>query len=120
VHVPPGVSLTMIAVVLLAGIAASKFLPSSKKSPVPARPCTHRDTIRFESTDGYECPQCVAQGDTWVQLRMCTACGQIGCCDTSKNKHASAHYRATGHPIVRSIEPGERWKWCYVDETLVD
>ncbi len=62
------------------------------------------------------CEECLASGGRWVHLRMCQTCGHIGCCDSSPNRHATAHNRATGHPIVRSAEPGEDWSWCYVDE----
>jgi uncharacterized UBP type Zn finger protein len=62
------------------------------------------------------CEECLAQGDTWVQLRLCLACGHVGCCDSSKNKHATKHFHRTKHPVIRSFEPGERWMWCYVDE----
>lgn len=62
------------------------------------------------------CEDCLAMGGRWVHLRMCQSCGRIGCCDSSPNRHASAHHRGTGHPIVRSAEPGEDWSWCYVDE----
>ncbi|MFI5008765.1 MAG: UBP-type zinc finger domain-containing protein [Solirubrobacterales bacterium] len=62
------------------------------------------------------CEECLASGGHWVHLRMCQTCGHIGCCDSSPNRHATAHNRATGHPIVRSAEPGEDWSWCYVDE----
>jgi hypothetical protein len=55
-------------------------------------------------------------GDSWVHLRECLICGHVGCCDSSPDRHATAHYHATGHPIVRSFEPGEDWRWCYVDE----
>jgi uncharacterized UBP type Zn finger protein len=55
-------------------------------------------------------------GGKWVHLRICLACGHVGCCDSSPNRHATAHYRATEHAIVRSLEPGEDWSWCYVDE----
>ena len=55
----------------------------------------------------------------WIHLRMCQTCGHIGCCDQSAGKHATAHHKETGHPIVRSAEPGESWSWCYVDETLM-
>ena len=55
---------------------------------------------------------------TWVHLRMCQACGHIGCCDNSPGKHATAHYEATAHPLIRSAEPGEDWSWCYVDEAM--
>jgi len=65
------------------------------------------------------CPQCVEQGDTWVHLRVCMTCGQVGCCDSSKNKHARAHFEKEGHPVIRSIEDGESWGWCYVDDQYV-
>jgi uncharacterized UBP type Zn finger protein len=61
----------------------------------------------------------VATGERWVHLRMCLTCGLVGCCDSSPNHHASAHHASTGHPIARSVEPGESWRWCYVDEELV-
>ena len=78
--------------------------------------CTHLGQIKFTSTDQHVCAQCVKLGDTWMHLRMCLVCGQVGCCDSSKNKHATKHFHETGHPLVRSIEPGERWIWCYTDE----
>lgn len=59
-------------------------------------------------------------GDTWVHLRLCLVCGHVGCCDSSKNKHATAHYRATGHPLVASLERGEHWAWCYADEEFFE
>jgi uncharacterized UBP type Zn finger protein len=59
-------------------------------------------------------------GDRWVHLRLCLSCGHVGCCDSSKNKHASAHYRHVKHPIVQSFEPGEDWRWCYADEMFLD
>ncbi|NHA66745.1 Na+/H+ antiporter [Phycicoccus flavus] len=67
-------------------------------------------------TDG--CPECRAEGLTWVHLRSCTDCGHVGCCDSSEGKHAAAHFRGSGHPVMRSIEPGEAWRWCFVDEVL--
>ncbi|WP_235986520.1 UBP-type zinc finger domain-containing protein [Burkholderia contaminans] len=57
-------------------------------------------------------------GSRWVHLRMCLICGHVGCCDSSPNRHASRHFRETGHRLVRSIEPGERWIWCYEDEVV--
>ncbi len=83
-------------------------------------PCTHLDQIRQvtpSSTNG--CEECLAMGDTWVHLRECLTCGHVACCDSSKNKHATKHFHTTEHPIVRSIEPGEDWQWCYVDKTFV-
>jgi uncharacterized UBP type Zn finger protein len=81
--------------------------------------CSHLDQIRVMATDTLECAECVAMGDTWVHLRLCLSCGQVGCCDSSKNQHASKHAAASGHPIVGSLEPGEAWQWCYVDEMVV-
>ena len=62
------------------------------------------------------CAECLKTGDRWVHLRMCMTCGQIGCCDSSPNRHASRHARDVGQPIARSAEPGEDWSWCFVDE----
>lgn len=77
--------------------------------------CDHLDQIRL--TDVYEhvCPECVKLGDTWVHLRMCLTCGHIGCCDSSKNQHATKHFQSSGHPLIRSAQPGEAWMWCYLD-----
>jgi uncharacterized UBP type Zn finger protein len=80
--------------------------------------CTHLDQIRITDTDKDYCEDCVAVGSTWVHLRLCLSCGHVGCCDSSPNRHASKHSRNTSHPLVRSIEPGESWVWCYVDETV--
>ena len=66
------------------------------------------------------CPACVELGDDWVHLRQCLTCGNVGCCDMSLNKHASAHFAATRHPVARSIQPGELWRWCYADEAMDD
>ncbi|MGQ7935988.1 UBP-type zinc finger domain-containing protein [Paraburkholderia sp. D1E] len=65
-------------------------------------------------TDKDYCEECVRSGQSWVHLRLCLTCGHVGCCDSSTNRHASKHRQETGHPLVRSIEPGERWVWCYV------
>lgn len=64
------------------------------------------------------CPECVAMGSTWVHLRICQACGHVGCCDNSLNMHATKHFQATQHPVMTSAQPGERWAWCYADEDL--
>jgi len=78
--------------------------------------CKHTDQIEITTTDKHVCEDCVKTGDTWVHLRLCLSCGHVGCCDSSKNKHATKHFRSTKHPLMRSIEPGESWMWCYVDE----
>ena len=82
--------------------------------------CSHlREIGRVEPrTSG--CPECLAMGDSWVHLRLCLTCGHVGCCDSSKNRHATKHFHATRHPVIRSLEPGERWAWCYVDELGVE
>jgi uncharacterized UBP type Zn finger protein len=83
-----------------------------------AETCTHLDTIEvLELPDEIPgCEECLAMGSTWVHLRMCQSCGHIGCCDDSPNRHATTHFAATEHPIIRSAEPGEDWSWCFVDE----
>ena len=80
------------------------------------RTCSHLDQVQTDrpNTDG--CEECLAMGDHWVHLRLCRACGHVGCCDSSKNKHATKHFQTTRHPIMSSLEPGEDWSWCYVDE----
>ncbi|MFG2192074.1 UBP-type zinc finger domain-containing protein [Streptomyces sp. NPDC048639] len=65
------------------------------------------------------CEECLRLGSTWVHLRVCLTCGQVGCCDSSPHRHARGHADEAGHPIVASIEPGEDWRWCFVDEALV-
>jgi uncharacterized UBP type Zn finger protein len=84
--------------------------------------CSHLDQIDLQvtpsSTEG--CSECLRIGGRWVHLRECMICGEVGCCDSSPNRHASAHARATGHPIVRSLEPGEHWFWCYQDNVAFE
>jgi uncharacterized UBP type Zn finger protein len=85
---------------------------------VSAQACTHLDQVTVtdlpEAIPG--CEDCLKIGSAWVHLRMCETCGHIGCCDNSPNRHATAHFHETAHPIIRSAEPGEDWSWCYVDE----
>jgi uncharacterized UBP type Zn finger protein len=78
--------------------------------------CTHLDTIRDVTPSAQGCEDCLRTGDRWFHLRLCLECGHVGCCDDSPGRHASAHAAATDHPIIRSIEPGEDWSWCFVDE----
>jgi uncharacterized UBP type Zn finger protein len=85
-----------------------------------AESCTHLDQIKISHTDKRVCEDCVKIGSRWVHLRLCLTCGHVGCCDSSPNKHASRHFAKTGHPLVRSIEPGENWIWCYVDELVLE
>jgi len=83
-----------------------------------AKKCTHLNQIKVTNTDIRVCEECVKLGDTWVHLRLCISCGNVGCCDSSKNKHATKHFHASKHPVMRSIEPGEDWIWCYLDEMI--
>ena len=84
--------------------------------------CTHLESVgptepKPVSQDG--CVGCLSEGRTdWVHLRLCLTCGYVGCCDSSPRKHASAHYKSQGHPVMRSVEPGESWRWCFVDEVV--
>lgn len=80
-----------------------------------ARECTHTDSIKVTKVTKHVCEDCVKIGGEWLHLRMCLQCGHVACCDSSPNKHASAHFRHTNHPIMRSAEPGETWTWCFID-----
>lgn len=66
------------------------------------------------------CEECLKLGDRWVQLRLCLTCGHVGCCDSSKNKHATRHYHETQHPVMRSYQAGKPWAWCYADEVMAE
>ena len=78
--------------------------------------CTHLDTLNVVTPSDDGCHECLAAGGRWVHLRMCQECGHVGCCDSSPSRHATAHFHATAHPIVRSFEPGEEWFYCYADD----
>jgi uncharacterized UBP type Zn finger protein len=83
--------------------------------------CEHLNklvTVEPNTIDG--CEDCLKIGGTWVHLRLCQSCGHVGCCDSSPNRHATAHFRLTTHPVMQSFEPGEFWAYCYVDETIVN
>jgi uncharacterized UBP type Zn finger protein len=81
-----------------------------------AKQCTHLDQIQDVTPSAQGCEDCLKIGGRWVHLRMCLVCGHVGCCDSSPNRHATAHYHTSGHPLIQSVEPGESWIWCYVDE----
>jgi uncharacterized UBP type Zn finger protein len=81
--------------------------------------CAHAAHLQHHAPNTPQgCQECLTSGDTWVHLRLCDACGHVGCCDDSKNTHATKHFHATQHPVMSSFQPGEHWKWCYVDETI--
>ena len=83
--------------------------------------CTHLDTITVTElpAEVAGCEDCLATGGRWMHLRICLVCGHVGCCDSSPNRHATAHAASSGHAIIRSLEPGEDWSWCYVDEVAM-
>jgi uncharacterized UBP type Zn finger protein len=83
--------------------------------------CTHLDTVEVlelpESVDG--CEDCLATGGQWLHLRICLECGKVGCCDDSPNQHASSHAREAEHPLIHSLQPGEEWSYCFVDDVAM-
>jgi len=83
-------------------------------------PCSHLDSIRDVTPSAAGCEECLQTGDSWVHLRLCLTCGHVGCCDNSPNRHATRHYDATRHPIIRSFEKGEDWIWCYEDKVYLE
>jgi EmrB/QacA subfamily drug resistance transporter len=118
---------TDVLAALLAVVAA--LVAAFLIEPVPARApagddvalvsCAHLDLVLDPSPRTQGCEECLRLGERWVHLRMCLTCGHVGCCDASRRRHATAHFWATQHPLVRSLEPGEGWRWCYLDDTAV-
>lgn len=84
-----------------------------------AKQCAHLDQIKDVKPSSDGCEDCLRIGDTWVSLRMCLSCGHVGCCNSSKNKHASKHFLQTNHPIMKSVTPGEEFMWCYIDDIAI-
>ena len=115
-------SMLLCAVLVLAGAATAAATlgapdvhdADAATAPTPA--CDHLDLAADSEPRTRGCEECLRTGDTWVHLRVCLTCGHVGCCDSSRNRHASAHFWSSQHPVVRSLEPGEDWRWCYVDE----
>lgn len=81
--------------------------------------CKHLGEVRDVNPSAMGCEECLKIGGQWVHLRLCLTCGHVGCCDSSPNRHATRHFHESKHPIIRSFEPGENWRWCYVDESEV-
>jgi uncharacterized UBP type Zn finger protein len=81
--------------------------------------CEHVKRLGPVQPSGAGCEKCLQAGDTWVNLRLCMTCGHVGCCDDSKNKHATKHHHATHHPVIKSYQPREDWLWCFVDQRLM-
>jgi uncharacterized UBP type Zn finger protein len=86
----------------------------------PDQACIHFDKLKLIPPKKLQCDKCIQIGDRWFHLRVCQTCGEVNCCDSSKNKHATKHYHETKHPVITSAEPGERWAWCYRDELFIE
>ncbi|MBO0681388.1 UBP-type zinc finger domain-containing protein [Mycolicibacterium sp. S2-37] len=101
----------------------SRARRADRRQPQTAgpRPCEHLASVNTDAVTGTPdgCQGCAELGEvTWAHLRMCMTCGHVGCCDSSPHQHAGEHFRRTGHPVMRSAEPGETWRWCYIDLQL--
>jgi uncharacterized UBP type Zn finger protein len=81
--------------------------------------CNHQELAQSVGPKTEGCEECLKEGASWVQLRMCLICGHVGCCDSSWGRHATKHFEETGHPLMRSIEPGHNWTWCYIDKVYL-
>ena len=85
-----------------------------------AQRCEHFSQIKQVTPSARGCEDCLKTGDRWMHLRLCETCGHVGCCDSSPNRHATKHFEATRHPVIKSFEPGEEWGYCYVDDLFVE
>jgi uncharacterized UBP type Zn finger protein len=99
---------------------AASIQEAVESGALDAKGCGHISTIQdvVPSADG--CENCLKIGDEWVNLRLCLTCGHVGCCDNSKNKHATRHHHETSHPMIVSYEEGENWLWCYPDNVGIE
>ena len=82
--------------------------------------CEHLSNAHEVTANSEGCEECLKIGSRWVHLRVCEECGKVGCCDNSPNRHATAHFHETNHPLVHSLEPGEQWVYCYVDDMAIE
>jgi Isopeptidase T len=85
-----------------------------------SRHCPHLADIAHVIPGTRGCAECLRSGSPWLHLRLCRSCGHVGCCDQSPGRHATAHFHATGHPVIEGYDPPEGWGWCYVDEAFVE
>ena len=99
---------------------ASSIKVAVNQGMVDNKGCSHIAQIKDVNPSSDGCEDCLRIGDEWVKLRLCLICGHVGCCDDSKNKHASRHYHETEHSVIVSYEEGENWLWCYVDKVMID
>lgn len=98
---------------------AKKIQDLDRAGQLFTKGCTHIYEINDVTPSSEGCGKCLEMGDTWVNLRLCLICGHVGCCDNSKNKHATKHFHETKHPMMVSYERGENWTWCFVDEVSI-
>ncbi len=98
---------------------SAKTLNLIARGELDPQGCTHLTDIQDNIPSSEGCGKCIQSGDSWINLRMCLTCGHVGCCDASKNKHATKHFHETNHPMIVSFQPGEEWMWCYVDEVTI-
>jgi hypothetical protein len=96
------------------------YIPSQRQEVTVSNVCAHLDEIADVQPSSSGCEDCLRVGGQWVHLRMCMVCGHVGCCDNSPNRHATAHFLASRHPLIQSYEPGEGWWWCYIDEVAFE
>jgi uncharacterized UBP type Zn finger protein len=101
-------------------LAAGDEEESSAMGEGAMESCPHASLAREVRPSGQGCKECLEIGTPWVHLRLCMICGHVGCCDNSPGRHATGHFVRTGHPLIKSFEPGEDWWWCYVDETMIE
>lgn len=96
----------------------TQLVDGGRRLPIPDFEglCEHVPALGPPKPSVRGCEGCLKIGADWVHLRVCLACGHVGCCDQSEHRHATGHYRETGHPVIQSFEPGEDWMWCYEDE----
>ena len=91
----------------------------ASEAPLPDSGCAHLDQVQVVDDTRQGCQECLELGMVWVHLRQCLSCGHVGCCNSSQGRHALWHFQETGHAVVRSREPGETWRWCWVDEVVL-
>jgi len=110
----------LISAIIFSGVFILSFkLLNFQKEDVVQEPCRHMQSLKMVTPQTNGCEECLQSGDRWVHLRICMQCGHVGCCDSSKNKHATKHYHGTKHAVVQSFEPNETWLWCYMDQQMV-
>ena len=121
--IPPIVVIAVTLLMLTIEVGIENYFSGEEKEdedPAHVRPCEHAsEMVVYKARSEGGCEQCVENGYKWVHLRLCLGCGHVGCCDSSQYTHATKHFHSSDHPIMASLEPGETWAWCYIDERFV-